>query len=281
MYESFFGLREAAFSLTPDPRFLWPSETHQEGLSVLEYGIASRRGFLLLTGEVGSGKTTLLRAALQRVPAGTETAMVLNTAGLQPRDLLQLIVADLRIGGTFRTKGDYILALNAHLLRQLRAGGNTVLIVDEAQNLAREALEELRLLSNLETDSAKLLQIVLTGQPELRQRLADPILRPLRQRISLEHHVEPLRRDDVGAYLEHRISVAGGDYGSVFAPGAEETFCDFSAGFPRLLNALADRVLLSAYAQGLRPAPPALVEQKAKEMLSTRALSRASHMEQG
>jgi general secretion pathway protein A len=270
MYEPFFGLREPAFSLTPDARFLWASETHEEGLSVLSYGITSRRGFLLLTGEVGTGKTTLLRAVLRRLPEGTETAMIFNTAGLGSRDLLQLIAAELRLGGRYETKADLLLALNGYLLRRLRSGGNTVLIIDEAQNLGQEALEEVRLLSNLETDSEKLLQIVLTGQPELRQKLAHPTLRPLRQRIALEHHVEPLGPADVAPYLSHRIAVAGGDYASVFAPGAEELFYDFSSGLPRLINALADRVLLSAYAKGLRPVPPTLVEQKAKAMLVAR-----------
>lgn len=275
MYESFFGLREPAFSLTPDARFLWPSETHEEGLSVLSYGITSRRGFLLLTGEVGAGKTTLLRAVLRQLPEGTETAMIFNTAGLGSRDLLRLIAAELRLGQPYETKADLLLALNGYLLRRLRGGGNTVLIVDEAQNLGQEALEEIRLLSNLETDSEKLLQIVLTGQPELRQKLAHPALRPLRQRIALEHHVEPLGPGDVAPYLSHRIAVAGGEYTSVFAPGVEEPFYDFSSGLPRLINALADRALLSAYAKGLRPVPTTLVEQKAKAMQVARSAGAA------
>ena len=165
MYESFFGLRESAFALTPDPRFLWLSGTHEEGLAALYYGITRRKGFILLTGEVGAGKTTLLRAALDQIPAETESALVMNTASLEPLDLLKLIAVELRIEGDFHSKVDYIIALNAFLLERLEAGLNSVLIIDEAQNLGPEILEEVRLLSNLETDTEKLLQIVLTGQP--------------------------------------------------------------------------------------------------------------------
>ncbi len=266
MYESFFGLQEPAFSLTPDPRFLWPSETHEEALGLLGYGIEGRKGFLLLTGEVGTGKTTLLRTAIDHLPSETETALILNTAGLGPLDLLKLIVREFGIEGSFASKADYVIALNAYLIERLRDGRNVVLIVDEAQNLDPVALEEIRLLSNLETDTEKLLQIVLTGQPELRRHLAAPVLRPLRQRIALEHHVEPLLPDEVRPFLAHRISVAGGRYEEVFAPGCEDPFFAFSRGCPRLLNLLADRTLIAAYGKDLRPVPPELVERKAKSM---------------
>ncbi len=280
MYESFFCLNEPAFSVTPDPRFLWLSETHEEGLSVLCYGIVQRKGFILLTGEVGAGKTTLLRAALDRIPEEfrdfPETAMILNTIGLNQLDLLKLICAEFRINtiqpqSHQATTADYIIALNGFLLERLRDGVNAVLIIDEAQNLSPEALEQVRLLSNLETDTQKLLQIVLTGQPELRQSLARTELRQLRQRIAIEHHVEALGRDDILPYLRHRIEVAGGQYEEVFADGVDSVFFDFSGGCPRLLNLLADRVLLSAFTKKLRPVPLALVELKAKEMADTRA----------
>jgi general secretion pathway protein A len=270
MYESFFGLREPAFSLAPDPRFLWLSETHEEGLAVLSYGITRRKGFMLLTGEVGTGKTTLLRAALDQIPADTEVALVMNTAGLTPVDLLRLVAAEFRLGGPLESKVDYIIALNRFLLEQLEGGRNTVLIIDEAQNLDAELLEEVRLLSNLETDTEKLLQIVLTGQPELRQKLADPSLRQLRQRVAIEHHVQPLGRDEVVSYLRHRIEVAGGLYEEVFQPGVETPFFEFSGGCPRLMSLLADRVLLSAFGKEIRPIPPALVEEKAKAMAESR-----------
>jgi general secretion pathway protein A len=271
MYESFFGLREPAFSLTPDPRFLWPSETHQEGLAALIYGISRRKGFLLLTGEVGAGKTTLLRAALDQIPPDTEVALVLNTAGLRPMDLLKLIAVELHIGERMESKVDYVIALNAYLLDRLRAGQNTVLIIDEAQNLDTALLEEVRLLSNLETDTEKLLQIVLTGQPELRAKLAAPELRQLRQRIALEHHVAALGPGEVGSVLAHRIGVAGGAYEQVFEAGVEPIFYAFSRGVPRLLCLLADRVLLAAFAKQVRPVPPGLVEAKAKAMEAVRS----------
>jgi general secretion pathway protein A len=264
MYESFFGLQEPAFSLSPDPRFLWPSETHEEGLSALRYGILRREGFLLLTGAIGTGKTTLLRALLAELPEETDSALVMNTAGLTGHDLLKLIAAELGLAGPFESKVDAIIALNSHLLGRLRAGVHTVLVIDEAHNLDHDTLEEVRLLSNLETDSDKLLQIVLTGQPELRSELADPSLRQLRQRIAIEHHLEPLGRHDVMPYLAHRISIAGGRYEELFAAGCESAFFDFSQGCPRLISLLAERALLAAYAKQLRPVPVALVEEKAK-----------------
>ena len=270
MYEQFFGLREIPFSLTPDPRFLWLSETHEEGLATLQYGILRRKGFVLLTGEVGAGKTTLLRATLESLPDSVDTALIMKTAGLGPLDLLKLIAAEFRLRGHFATKADYIIALNTFLLERLAAGLNTVVIIDEAQNLDRQALEEVRLLSNLETETDKLLQIILTGQPELIDKLADRSLRQLRQRIALEHHVETLKPHEVAHYLEHRITTAGGVMADVFAPGSEKIFYDFSQGCPRLVNLLADRVLLSAFATQVRPVPITLTERKAKELLAAR-----------
>ena len=270
MYESFFGLREPAFSLAPDPRFLWLSDTHEEGLAALVYGISRRKGFMLLTGEVGTGKTTLLRAALDQIPADTEVALLMNTAELTPTDLLRLIAAEFQLAGTFHAKVDYIIALNRFLLAQLERGVNTVLIIDEAQNLSATLLEEVRLLSNLETDTEKLLQIVLTGQPELRQKLATPELRQLRQRIAIEHHVMPLHERDVVPYLRHRIEVAGGHFENVFHVDAAPTIHAFSNGCPRLISLLADRVMLAAFAKQLRPVPTELVERKANEMASVR-----------
>lgn len=281
MYESFFGLREPAFSLTPDPRFLWLSDTHEEGLASLVYGITRRKGFVLLTGEVGAGKTTLLRAALDQIPQETETALVLNTSDLRPLDLLKLIAVELRLEGrTLESKVDYIIALNAFLLERLETGVNTVLIIDEAQNLGPELLEEVRLLSNLETDTEKLLQIVLTGQPELRRHLAAPNLRQLRQRIAVEHHVESLSLEEVHPFLAHRIRVAGGEYEEVFEPDLEPIFHEFSGGCPRLVSLLADRALLASYSKDLRPLPKWLVETKAKEMAAARRESSFGEFEQ-
>jgi len=278
MYESFFGLRELPFSLTPDPRFLWLSDTHEEGLATLVYGITRGKGFLLLTGEVGTGKTTLLRAALRELPRDTDTALIINTIGLTPLDLLKLIAAEFGIEGRFESTADYLIAINRMLLERMRTGRNTVLIIDEAQNLDSATLEEVRLLSNLETDTAKLMQIVLTGQPELIRKLATPQLRQLRQRIALEHHMEPLTQEQVKPYLSHRIDVAGGRYEEIFAPGVENVFYWFSQGCPRLISLLADRVLLSAYSKQIAPISPDFVEAKAKTMGATRAAGLASDL---
>ena len=270
MYEAFFGLRELPFSLTPDPRFLWMSETHEEGLAALYYGITRRKGFILLTGEVGAGKTTLLRAVLERIPSETETALILNTAGLGSLDLLKLIITEFGSSLQAGTKADYLIVLNRFLLTRLARGYNTVLVIDEAQNLGAEALEEVRLLSNLETDTEKLLQIVLTGQPELLDKLADPSLRQLRQRISIEHHVEALGREEVGAYLRHRVEVAGGKYEEIFEPALEPVFYEASLGCPRLISLLADRALLASYSRECRIVSREIVESKARQIMATR-----------
>jgi len=270
MYESFFELDELPFELTPDPRFLWLSEAHQEGLASLYYGITRRKGFILLTGEVGTGKTTLLRAVIESIPREVDTGVLMNTAALTRIDLFKLIVNEFQIEGRFETKADYVIALNAFLLERRRNNLSTVLIIDEAQNLDSANLEEIRLLSNLESDTEKLLQIVLTGQPELRRTLADPALRQLRQRIAIEYDVEPLRPNEIAPYLAHRIQVAGGSYERIFAPGLESTFYSFSEGCPRLVSLLADRALLSAFAKQVRPVPPVLVEAKVKEMIAAR-----------
>ena len=272
MYEAFFGLRELPFSLTPDPRFLWMSETHEEGLAALYYGITRRKGFILLTGEVGAGKTTLLRAVLERIPPDTETALVFNTAGLGSIDLLKLVLTEYGLNaGPGASKADHLIALNKFLLARLARGHNTVLVIDEAQNLGAEALEEVRLLSNLETDTEKLLQIVLTGQPELLEKLSDSSLRQLRQRIAIEHHVEALRPDEVGIYLRHRVEVAGGKYEDIFAPGLEPIFYSASLGCPRLISLLADRALLASYSKQSRSVSREIVEAKARQIAGTRS----------
>ncbi len=279
MYEAFFGLRQPAFSLTADPRFLWLSESHREGLAALCYGIARRKGILLLTGDVGTGKTTLMRAALDRLPADLldvpEVAVVTNTAELTPIDLLKYACAGFGIGGPVfplrrppESLADYVIALTDFLTDRLRAGMTCVLIVDEAHNLSLSALEQLRLLSNLEVDTWKLLQIALIGQSELLPKIADPRLRQLRQRVAIEHHLEPLRATDVVAYLRHRVQRAGGRYEQIFAPGSERCFIEFSNGCPRLVNVLADQVLLSAYSKQMRPVRPALIEMVAKQLTS-------------
>ncbi len=270
MYHEFFHLHEVPFSLTPDPRYLWLSDTHEEGLASLYYGVTARKGFILLTGEVGSGKTTLLRAVLHRLPPETNIALVHNTADLGPMDLFKLILRDFGISCSGESKGDYLIALNDFLLYELEQRVNVVLIVDEAQNLGQRALEEVRLLSNLETDNEKLLQIVLTGQPELLDKLADPAMRQLRQRIAVEHHVETLRPEDVGPYLRFRVEVAGGNYDEIFEPGLEPVFYATSSGSPRVINLLADRAMLAAFSKQSEVVSRELVERKAAELVRKR-----------
>lgn len=266
MYERFFEFRENPFYLGPDPRFLWPSETHQEGLFALTYGIESRSGFILLTGEPGSGKTTLLRAALDQLPANTVTALVFNTAEIEPRDLLKLILADLGIETAGESKADQLIALHRFLLHHFELGLNVVVVIDEAQNLTQKNLEEVRLLSNFETDTQKLMQIVLTGQPELLHKLSMPQLRQLRHRIAIEHHIEFLRPDEVGAYLRHRIEMAGGDYEKTFEKGAEGIFFQASRGCPRLISLLANKALLAAFSKRTRPVPHEILVERARQV---------------
>jgi len=271
MYESFFGLEEAPFTLNPDPRFLWLSETHEEGLAALSYGIATQMGFVLMTGGVGTGKTTLLRAALARVPEHIDAGLVATTVGLDDLDLLKLIVAEFEPHERPQSRADCLIVLKSFLLEQANAGRTVILIVDEAQSLDPACLEQVRVLSNLETESQKLIQIVVAGQPELRRILKRPELRSLSQRIVIAHHLEPLRPYEVRPYLEHRIQVAGGRYENVFEPDVEPMFFAYSAGAPRLVSALADSVMLSAFSQGLRRVPRVLVEAKAKELETRRS----------
>lgn len=265
MYESFFGLREPAFSLTPDPRFLWLSETHREGLAMLVYGITRRKGFLLLSGEVGAGKTTLLRTSLAQVPPDTETALILNTGGVTPGDLLKLIVTEFGLEHVVKgdSKADRLVAINRLLVERMRLRKNTVLIIDEAQNLGVDALEEVRMLSNLETDSEKLMQIVLIGQPEFLGMLDQPELRQLRQRIAIEHHVNPLGAHEVIPYLSYRLRVAGCEYKDIFEEGLEDVFYTATGGCPRLLSLLADRSLLTAFARSTKQVDRSVLEEKA------------------
>lgn len=274
MYERFFGLSEAPFSLAPDPRVLWQSDTHEEALATLLYGITRRKGFLLLTGNAGVGKTTLLRAALEELPRDVAVSFVLNTHLLGPNDLLEMVVREFGLPGQLHTRIDRLYAMADFLVDCRRQGRNVVLIVDEAQNLSAESLEEVRLLSNYETLSEKLLQIVLCGQSELRETLDLPALRPLRQRIALEHHVEPLVELEVQYYLAHRIAMAGGRYDDVFKFGAEQLFHAFSRGYPRTLNVLADRVLLAAYARKLRPVTLEFVSEQLESLARARRLHR-------
>ncbi len=259
MYESFFGLKEPPFNVTPDPRFIYLSRHHLEALSTLLYGVESRRGFIEITGEIGAGKTTLCRTLLKEIQGRAHTAFIFNPR-LSESELLQTIVEDFGIVPKGRRKKDYFDALNHFLLEELEKGTNAILIIDEAQNLTPRALEQVRLLSNLETTREKLLQIILVGQPELRTLLIRPELAQLRQRITIRYHLPALNREETGKYLLHRLQVAGSEE-QFFTPEAIDRIYERSGGVPRLINVLADRALLGAFVKESRVVEADLIEE--------------------
>ncbi|HET8698159.1 MAG TPA: AAA family ATPase [Gammaproteobacteria bacterium] len=265
MYTEFFGLTEKPFSITPDPRYLYMSARHADALAHLIYGISESGGFIQLTGEVGTGKTTLIRSLLEQLPEKAEIALILNPQ-LSTREFLQVICEEL---GTPPPRDDTIKeridALNAHLLERHAAGKRVVLIVDEAQTLSPELLEQVRLLTNLETAKQKLLQIILIGQPELRDLLARPEMRQIAQRITGRYHLEPLTREDTSAYIGHRMRVAGAQRDVFKASGVRRLYSR-ARGIPRLINVIADRALLAAYTQDRHTVDGTLVNRAAAEV---------------
>lgn len=250
MVNEFYGFREAPFNLTPDPRFLFMSERHREAYDHLLFGIRERKGFIQLTGEVGAGKTTLCRAVLAELGPTYKTALVLNPA-LTATQLLRTILVELGIEPPRRAdRALMIERLNAYLLAEAGCGHDVVLLIDEAQDLEPELLEQVRLLSNLETDQQKLLQIALVGQPELRDRLDEPRLRQLRQRITVRYHLRPLTRQETAAYVTYRLQVAGANGRPTFSRLALWAIHRYARGVPRLINALSDKTLLCGYVTG-------------------------------
>jgi general secretion pathway protein A len=267
MYTSFFGLNEKPFAITPDPRYLFMSERHGEALAHLVYGVTESGGFIQLTGEVGTGKTTLVRTLLQnRLPENADVAVVLNPR-LSTLEFLETICEELGIlrpeyKGSIKALVD---ALNKQLLHAYAEGRRVILVVDEAQNLSRDVLEQVRLLTNLETSKQKLLQIILIGQPELRDLLSRDDLRQLAQRITGRYHLEPLTRDETAQYIEHRLRVAGA-LGEVFDNGAKREVFRLTDGVPRLINVICDRALLGAYSRELRRVNRRLIRRAAAEI---------------
>jgi general secretion pathway protein A len=245
MYNDFYGFRESPFNITPDPRFLFMSERHREAFDHLLFGIRERKGFIQLTGEVGAGKTTLCRAALESLGPGFKTALILNPC-LTAAQLVRAILVELHLKPG-RDRAANIEILNRFLLEQVATGGDVVLLIDEAQDLSPELLEEVRLLSNLETDQRKLLQIALIGQPELRDKLNDRGLRQLRQRITVRYHLTPLDAFETRHYVSYRLRVAGADGRPTFNRWAYFWIHRYSKGVPRLINAVCDKTLLCGY----------------------------------
>ena len=242
MYNAHFGFREAPFGVTPDPQFYYSNAVYQEAWATLRYGIEARKGFILITGEAGTGKTTLLRKAMSAFGSNIKTAYIPNTL-VGYADLLRLMLTDLGLPGSTDNKSVLIERLTDYLIEEFEAGNIVALLIDEAQHLRLETLEELRLLGNLETDKNKLLQIVLVGQPELEQTLDQPELRQLKQRVALRCRLKPVARDDVGSYMDSRLQTIGHRSEDLFDPGAIEKVAIYSIGIPRLINIICDNAL--------------------------------------
>src|ERR1700756_5242872 len=247
MYKEFYGLRANPFNVNPDPRYLFLTRHTEEALACLTYGIQSRKGFVLLTGEVGTGKTTLINKLLEWLRSQqVATAFIFNSC-LDAPQVLDYMMADFGIPCESRSKSQILQQLYHWLLDRYRAGETAVLIVDEAQNLTEEVLEEIRMLTNLETFTEKLLQIVLVGQPELEAKLKQPQLRQLRQRLTLRAKTHPLTIDETKAYVQQRLRIAGSDGRQIFDPEALTTIHKYSAGIPRVVNLLCEHCLVSAF----------------------------------
>ncbi len=265
MYEEFFSLSAKPFDLIPNPYFLYPSNTHKKAMIHLEYAVRERAGFILLTGEVGSGKTTLIKDLIKKLDRKVVFAKVFNTR-VTSEELIAMINDDFGIPAGGKNKAHLLRDLYQFLIEQYAAGNQAMLIIDEAQNLDAGSLEELRLLSNLETESAKLLQIFLVGQPELRDILAQPSLRQLCQRISIHFHLAPLNRAETEAYIFHRLEKAGNRAAVFFSAEAFECIYHYSNGIPRLINLLCDFILLSLFADEKREVDEEMVQDIVGEL---------------
>lgn len=266
MYQSYFGLSAAPFSIAPDPHYLYMSQRHQEALAHLLYGIHGAGGFVLLTGEIGAGKTTVCRCLLEQLPETCDVAYIFNPR-LTALELLATICAEfhIEVASEFASIKQYVDVLNTYLLNAHACGRQSLLIIDEAQNLSSDVLEQMRLLTNLETSERKLLQIILIGQPELQAMLAQPELKQLAQRIVARYHLGSLNRQEVGAYVQHRLEVAGTQR-QLFSKAALNRIHRLSGGIPRLINLLCDRALLGAYVQGKERVDRATLAQAAREV---------------
>ena len=274
MYEDYYGFTEKPFSLTPDPKYLFKSESHANALELLQYAIRRREGFVVVTGDIGTGKTTLCRALLEEIDRNTFSALVLNPF-LSERDLLTLILQDFGVVSrddvkrgrlAHVSKQELIETLYDFLLSLLPLRASAVLIIDEAQNLPMPVLEQIRILSNLETDKEKLLQIMLVGQLNLQQSLKAPEMRQLDQRVSIRYQLKPLTRDEVAAYISHRIRVAGPSTTVSFESKAIDLVHRRSDGIPRVVNLLCDRTLLAAYSARTHRVLPEMVKQASRTL---------------
>jgi len=266
MYESFFALKEKPFALTPNPRFLFLSKTHNEVYAHLIYGIESRAGFVEVTGEVGTGKTTILRTLLSHLDESKYRVAFIFNPKLTAFELLRNINREFGVDDEGASNPDLIHALNAFLLAENEAGRTPILVIDEAQNLSGEVLEQIRLLSNLETEEDKLIQVILVGQPELRHHLSDHSLRQLNQRIAVRYQLRPLNREETASYILHRLNIAGRPDGNLFSAAALKRVFVCSGGIPRRVNLICDRSLLTAYSEERGVVSARDVNQAVKEL---------------
>ncbi len=265
MYKEFYGLRANPFNVNPDPRYLFLTRHTEEALACLTYGIQSRKGFVLLTGEVGTGKTTLINKLLEWLRLQqVATAFIFNSRMNVPQ-FLDYMMADFGIPSDTRSKSQILLRLYNWLLDRYRAGETAVLIVDEAQNLSEEVLEEIRMLTNLETFTEKLLQIVLVGQPELEQKLKQPQLRQLRQRLTLRAKTHALTLDETKAYVQQRLRIAGSNGQQIFEPEALVSVHRYASGIPRVINLLCEHCLVSAFVDQQKVIGPTIVDGVARD----------------
>lgn len=266
MYEKFYGFKDRPFNLTPDSRFFYASAKHEEALNCLLLSISERNGFVVITGEIGSGKTTVCRALLNKLDPTTKVALVLNTH-LGKKELLTTILEDLAIEYKSTSKTHLLSALNKYLLKQAEDGTNVVLIIDEAQNLTPSVIEEVRMLSNLETETEKLIQIVLIGQPELRKKLTHPKLEQFRQRVVLYYHLNSLNFEETAAYIKHRLNKASNNGIDIFTPEAIGQIYQYSRGIPRLINIACHNALISGLVYETKKITAEIVEESTKELI--------------
>ncbi len=265
MYHAHYGLLRSPFEMTPDPAFLVLGDAHREGLATLVYGVQARKGFVLLTGEVGTGKTTLLHALLAQLDRNTLAAFIFNPR-LEPLDFFRMLFDELGIEKPCATKAEFLIELNRFLIARLAQDLPTLLIIDEAQNLSAEMLEEVRLLSNLETPTSKLLQIMLVGQPELSEMLARPELRQLRQRIVLRHRLRPFDETETTTYVEARLRLAGFTGKELFKRAALRELYAVTGGVPRLVNIVCDGALLLGFGRGLQAIGADAIREVARDL---------------
>ncbi len=250
MYEKFYGFTEKPFNTSPDPRFFFSSPRHAEALNGLRYCIEERKGFVVICGDIGAGKTTVCRTLMRQLAKETKIALITNTH-LSPRELIAEILEEYGIESKGGTKQKLLSAFNQYLIQQLQADVNVVLIIDEAQNLSFTAMEEIRMLSNLETEREKLLQIILLGQPQLKTKLEAPKMEQFRQRIAFSYFIDPLNRKETGEYIAHRLKVAGAeDLLTIFTEAAIDLIYHNTGGTPRLINLFCDSALLTGYVEG-------------------------------